>query len=103
MKNIKVLFLFVVMLSILLAGCSVAVMGTQQLDNENFISQDKAKEIALDKAGLTSEEVIFRRVELERDDGVWQYEVEFRKGFTEYEAGIKADDGTVLKWEMDND
>lgn len=72
-------------------------------DTASFIGEDKAKEIALDKAGISADGVIFDRVELDRDDGIWQYEVEFRQGKAEYDADIKADDGTVLSWETDYD
>lgn len=66
-----------------------------------LIGENKAKEIALERAGLTAEEVIFDRVELDRDDGVLKYELEFRKGSAEYDVEIRADDGTVLSFERD--
>ncbi len=74
-----------------------------QNQQETFIGEDAAKEAALKKAGISSEGVVFDRVELERDDGVWQYEIEFRKDRTEYDADINAVDGSVLKWEVDKD
>lgn len=73
------------------------------IDTTAFIGEEKAKEIALEKAGLTVADVIFDRTELDKDDGVWHYEVEFRQGRTEYDTDIKADDGTILKWEVDLD
>ncbi len=80
---------------------------TQPLDKtpdaSTFIGEEKAKEIALSRAGLSVADVRFDRVEFDRDGGVWHYEVEFRQGRTEYDAEIKADDGTVLKWEVDWD
>ena len=69
----------------------------------NFIGADKAKEIALQKADLSASDVKFGRVELDKDNGVWHYEVEFKKGYVEYDADIKADDGTLLSWETDID
>lgn len=80
------------------------VQQTQdEIDTSNFIGEDKAKEIALEKAGITAEGVAFDRMELERDNGVWEYEIEFRKDRTEYDIEIKADDGTILSWDIDND
>ena len=64
-------------------------------------TEAKAKEIALNKAGLSSDSVIFDKIELDYDDGTWQYEVEFRKDRNEYDADIKAIDGEVLKWDVD--
>lgn len=75
----------------------------EEPDKSAFIGADKAKEIALEKAGVSAGSVIFDRVELDEDDGIWHYEVEFSKGYTEYDADIKADDGTILKWDVDTD
>lgn len=70
-------------------------------DTVTRISEEKAKEIALSKAGITAEGVTFEKIELDNDDGVRKYEIEFRQGNTEYDVDIKADDGTVLKFEKD--
>lgn len=75
----------------------------EAIDTTGFIGEEKAKKIALEKAGLTTSDVIFDRVELDRDDRVVRYEVEFRQGRVEYDAEIKADDGTILSWEKDLD
>ncbi len=71
------------------------------VDKSQFIGEEKAKSIALEKAGFSADGVTFDKVELDRDDGVWQYEVEFRKDRTEYDADIKADDGKILSWDVD--
>ena len=72
-------------------------------DKVGHISEKSAKKIALDKAGLKESEVSFVKVELDMDDGIWRYEVEFRKGLKEYSADIKADDGKILEWDVDLD
>ena len=71
-------------------------------EKSKFIGEEKAKEIALKKANVTTESVIFDKVELEKDDGVWQYEVDFKKDTTEYDTEINAMDGSILKWEVEN-
>lgn len=81
---------------------NVTGMRTSSEDN-NFIGEEKARQIALEKAGITNDGVTFDRVELEKDDGVWQYEIEFRKDGVEYDADIKADDGKIISWDIDND
>ena len=68
---------------------------------DTFIGEEKAKEIALEKAGLSAADVKFVRVEIDREFGTAVYEVEFRDGFKEYSAEIKADDGTILEWDVD--
>ena len=85
-------------------GRSEAVKSeAPKTDTSKFIGEEKAKQIALDRAGLTSGGAYFDKVELDFDNGVWHYEVEFKKNLTEYEAEIRADDGTVLKWEVERD
>ncbi len=70
-------------------------------NTSSFIGEQKAKEIALERAGIPADDVVFDRIELDRDDGVWQYELDFRQGNTEYDVDIKADDGTVISFETD--
>jgi uncharacterized membrane protein YkoI len=76
--------------------------ATTNEEKSKFIGEEKAKEIVLKKANVTTESVIFDKVELEKDDGVWRYEVDFKKDTTEYDAEINAIDGSILKWEVDN-
>ena len=71
-------------------------------EKSKFIGEERAKEIALKKANVSTESVIFDKVELEYDNGVWQYEVDFKKDTTEYDTEINAIDGSILKWEVDN-
>ena len=72
-------------------------------DESGFIGKEKAKEIALEKAGLTEADVTFVKVELDKEKSVYVYEVEFKKGNKEYSADIKATDGTVVDWDVDFD
>lgn len=76
---------------------------TSKPDEGKCIGEENAKQIALEKAGLSEDEVKFVKVKLERDDGVYIYEIEFYKGYTEYSAEIKADDGKILEWDVDID
>lgn len=68
-----------------------------------FISIGKAKAIALSHAGLLESEVTFKKVKLDRDDGVFEYEVEFQKGIFEYEYSINAKDGSIIDFEKETD
>lgn len=70
---------------------------------ENSISEDEAKKIALDKAGFTESEVRFERVEQDRENGVWVYDVEFQKDRREYSAEIDMETGEILSWDVDYD
>ena len=74
-----------------------------QVDTSEFISEEKAKELALKKAGIGAEGVKFDRVELDHDDGLWQYEVDFRHGDIEYDIDIKAENGEISSFEKEKD
>ena len=65
--------------------------------DSQYISKQKAKEIALNHAKLSASSVKHMWVKLDRDDGIAVYEVEFKHGNTEYEYDIDAQDGTILK------
>ena len=66
-----------------------------------YIGKERAKEIALDHAGLSYANVTFFRVELDWDDGKPEYEVEFYSGNKEYDYDIDAYTGTIRSVDYD--
>ena len=68
-----------------------------------FISVDKAKKIALSHAGLSENEVRFEKVKLDKDDGIYEYEVEFNAGSREYDYSINAKTGKIIDFEIEKD
>ena len=68
-----------------------------------IISVDEAKQIALKKAGLKASDVRFIKAKLEREDGIQVYEIEFIKGFYEYEFEINASNGKILDYSREID
>ena len=70
---------------------------------DSKISEEKAKSIALEHAGLKESEVKFLHVELDYDDGVLRYEVDFRQGNYEYDYDIDANTGKILSYDKDID
>ena len=58
------------------------------------ISADRAKQIALSHAGVSG--ASFTKVELDTDDGVRVYEIEFKVGNVEYDYDIDATRGAIL-------
>ena len=67
------------------------------------LTQEQALAIALEHAGLTAEQVTNVRGKLERDDGVAQWEIEFRCGDYEYDYDIHAETGKILEWDKELD
>ena len=58
------------------------------------ISADRAKQIALSHAGVSG--ASFTKVDLDTDDGVRVYEIEFKVGNVEYDYDIDATSGAIL-------
>ena len=58
------------------------------------ISADRAKQIALSHAGVSG--ASFTKVELDTDEGVRVYEIEFKVGNVEYDYDIDATSGAIL-------
>ena len=72
------------------------------------ISADKAKEIALGKAGVAAEDVLNLRAKLDYDDGLKYYEVDFLVpqadgSYLEYEVEVGAANGKVYDYDVDRE
>lgn len=67
----------------------------------SYLGEAKAKEAALNHAGLTSSQVSFLEVKLDREDGRAVYEVEFYSGNKEYDYEIDAASGSVVSYDFD--
>lgn len=65
------------------------------------ISADQAKKIALADAGISTNNAIFKKVKLDRDDGRLEYEVEFYAGSMEYEYEINAKTGNIISRDIE--
>lgn len=68
-----------------------------------LLSADQAQSAALTHAGLTADQVVGMRSELDRDDGRQLYEVEFYSGATEYDYEIDAYSGEVIGYSAERD
>lgn len=72
--------------------------GNQQTTN---ITVTKAKEIALNHAGLTASSVSFIKAQLDYDDGIKVYEIEFYNSNKEYDYEINAATGAIISFDYD--
>ena len=71
------------------------------VNNTGNISLDKAKEIALSHAGLSADQVTFVQANMDFDDGIQKYEIEFYYNYREYSYEIDANTGNILSYEQD--
>ena len=91
-------------LNLLLASKNVVLDKVSSIGTTNesqFIGGEKAKEIAFASAGVIATSVTNLQVELDCDDGILIYEVEFNAGRNEYEYDINAKDGNIVKSSID--
>lgn len=76
-------------------------INEQQLP-EDVIGEEAALKTAIKEAGVKASEVANSYVELESDNGIAKYEVEFYTGDTEYNFEIDARSGNILSYEKEN-
>lgn len=86
-------------------GTSTPSTGGNQVGGSavGIITLEQAKEIALNHAGQSASAVYFDKLELDHDDGMQKYEIEFVGGYTEYEYEIDAVTGAILEYDWDHD
>ncbi len=77
------------------------ISGGQQMP-EDVIGEEAALETAIKEAGVKETDVMNSYVELESDDGIAKYEVEFYADNTEYSFEIDAQTGNILSYEKEN-
>ena len=68
-----------------------------------YISKEEARNIALSHAGLSANDVTHLKAEFDFDDGVPEYEVDFRHGGYEYDYDIHAETGKIRSWDKDRE
>lgn len=86
------------------SGAGSGSAGTAGTDGSGtLIGKDKAREIALTHAGVSAGAVTEYEIELDRDDGVTIYEIDFKAGGWEYEYEIDAYTGAILDADRDKD
>ena len=74
---------------------------TPQEEQGDHITAKRAQEIALEYANLAASDVVMEKIELDYDDGIYVYEVEFVSGGYEYEYKIDAKTGEILESEKE--
>lgn len=77
---------------------TIVVTPTPEKTNE--IGLESAKAIALKHAGVSAENAVFTKSEIDHDDGFVEYKFEFISGNIEYECKVNAS-GTVIKFETE--
>ena len=74
---------------------------TENISSDAALSEEEVKTIALEDAGVSENDVSHIRVKLEKDDGILEYEVEFYAGSQEYDYSILASTGEIVSKDME--
>lgn len=72
-------------------------------ESDAKINREKAKQIALDHAKLKETDIKNYHIELNKDDGVLEYDIEFDHQGTEYDYEINADTGEIREHSKDKE
>ena len=70
-------------------------------NTSNKITEEKAKEIALNHANLSQNDVTFIRSNIDYDDRFTAYNVEFYSNNQEYDYKIDANSGDIIEYDLD--
>ena len=95
-------------LNLLVSSKNATVKDTQktgEASSSSYITRDSARDIAINAAGVSLDNIRALEVELDADDGRLVYEVEFKSGDSEYDYEIDARSGEIIKnhVEIDDD
>ncbi len=107
MKKLVVCFLSIGLAVSVLTGCSLFYTrmpktNINDMPPKDIISSDSAIALALEEVGLTESDAIIEDIDLELENGIWVYDIEFRQDSTEYKAEVHAGDGTILTMKKEN-
>ena len=69
----------------------------------SYIGLEKAKSIALQRAGVSAASVRWEKAEFDYDDGRPVYELEFSANGVEYDCDVHAETGKVLDYDAERD
>lgn len=78
-----------------------SVTPNNQNSNNSKITVEKAKEISLKHANLKDNQVVFDKTEMDYDNGVQVYDIEFHYNNVEYNYKIDANTGNILSYSQD--
>ena len=73
--------------------------NSYEMSSGELIGSDRAKEIALNHAGVSADKIYDLEIELDRDYGAISYEVSFKSDGIEYDYDIDAYSGDIIKSE----
>lgn len=101
--------LVAVLILVGLVGCAASKNTDQSgatttaQNKSSILTAEEAQAIALEHAGLTAQQVTLTHTRYEVDDGVPEYDVEFRYEDREYDYTIHAETGEILEFDQEKE
>lgn len=80
---------------------SIIPEAVESLTENTAVDREKAKEIALNHAGLKTENITGYKIELDRENGILYYDIEFDSAGYEYDYEVNAETGEIIKSQKD--
>ena len=98
----------VVVAALLMTGGAVTAgqiteYGVHPAKEQEALTKEEAKEIALNHAGLQENQVKGLRAEYDGDDRVPEWDIEFYADGMEYDYEIHAETGEIRSWDKERD
>ena len=81
------------------AATQVTVVGTAS--EKGYIGEEKAKMVALERAGVTERELLLYKIGMDTHNGTMVYDVEFTTYSYEFDCDVNAKTGEIVKFEKE--
>lgn len=81
------------------AATQVTVVGTAS--EKGYIGEEKAKTLALERAGVTASELLLYKIGMDTHNGTMVYDVEFTTDSYEFDCDVNAKTGEIVKFEKE--
>ena len=81
----------------------ISSMTSMLTQSNTKITADEALDVALRAAGVGKNEIRELQNNLDRENGILVYDIEFKSGTTEYSYDINAQTGEIIDRDQDND
>lgn len=85
------------------APAADAAATTTETTQNAYIGEQAAMDAALAEAGLTANDVTELKAELDTDDAIVHYDVDFKSGGKEYDVDVDATTGAIITIESEID
>ena len=81
------------------AATQVTVVGTAS--EKGYIGEERAKTVALERAGVTESELLLYKIGMDTHNGTMVYDVEFTTDSYEFDCDVNAKTGEIVKFEKE--